>query len=107
MELPLLGMTTAKVRFQSTTVNATFYVTKGRIGNLLSCNTAQSLGILTLTVNTALDSASNTHPEQNFPDLFHGIGKITDKQIKLHIDSEIQPKQQSHRLHSISYPKRC
>ena len=78
MELPLLGMITAKVRFQSTTVNATFYVTKGRNGNLLSCNTAQSVGILTLTVNTALDSASNTHPEQNFPDLFHGIGKIKD-----------------------------
>ena len=30
MELPLLGMTTAKVRFHSTTVNATFYVTKGQ-----------------------------------------------------------------------------
>jgi hypothetical protein len=40
-------------------------------------------------VNTAL----NTHPEQNYPDLFDGIGKIKDKKVKLHID----PEQQSHR----------
>ena len=97
MELPLLGMTTAEIRFRSTTVTATFYVTKGRNGNLLSCNTAQSLGILKITVNTALNTALNTHPEQNYPDLFDGIGKIKDKKVKLHIDPEIQPKQQSHR----------
>ncbi|CAB3982995.1 Gag-Pro-Pol poly [Paramuricea clavata] len=36
MELTLLGMTTAEIRFRSTTVTATFYVTKGRNGNLLS-----------------------------------------------------------------------
>ena len=99
-ELPLLGMTNENVRFRSTTVNATFYVTKGRHGNLLSCNTAQSLGILKLTVNTALNTVSNTQPEKNFPDLFNGIGKIKEKKVKQHIDPEIQPKQQSHcRIH--------
>jgi hypothetical protein len=106
MELPLLGMTTAEIRFRSTTVTTTFYVTKGRNGNLLSYNTAQSLGTLKITVNTALNTALNTHPEQNYPDLFDGIGKIKDKKIKLHIDPEIQPKQQSHRR-TISYSKRC
>jgi hypothetical protein len=47
-------------------------------------------------VNTALNTALNTHPEENYPDLFDGIGKIKDKKVKLHIDPEIQPKQQSH-----------
>ncbi|CAB3996632.1 Hypothetical predicted protein [Paramuricea clavata] len=96
MELPLLGMTTAEIRFQSTTVNATFYVTNGQNGNLLSCNTAESLGILKITINTVLDTP-NIPPEQNFPDLLDGIGKIKDKTIKLHIDPEIEPKEQSHR----------
>ncbi|CAB4023307.1 Hypothetical predicted protein, partial [Paramuricea clavata] len=90
MELPLLGMTTAEIRFRSTTVTATFYVTTGRNENLLSCNTAESLGILKITVNTVLDTP-NTPPEQNFPDLFDGIGKIKDKTIKLNIDPEIEP----------------
>ena len=90
-------MINAEIRFRSRIANVTFYVTKGQYGNLLSCYTAQSLGILKLTVNTALDTALNTQPEKNFPDLFNGIGKIKDKKVKLHIDPEVQPKQQSHR----------
>ena len=48
-------------------------------------------------MNTALNTVLNTHPEENYPDLFDGIGKIKDKKVKLHIDPEIQPKEQSHR----------
>ncbi len=94
-ELPLLGMTTAEIRFQSTILKATFYVTKGNNGNLLSCKTAENLGILKITVNTAWNTPST--PEEQFPDLFTGIGKIKDKKIKLHIDPDVKPKQQPHR----------
>ena len=41
--LPLLGSWSTSVRYKSTTVNATFHVTKGNSGNLLSCTTAQQL----------------------------------------------------------------
>ena len=95
-ELPLLGMTTAEIRFQSTILKATFYVTKGNNGNLLSCKTTENLGILKITVNTAWNTPS-TPPEEQFRDLFTGIGKIKDKKIKLHIDPDVKPKQQPHR----------
>lgn len=96
VQLPLLGMITANIRFRSAEINTKFYVTKGRSGNLLSCHTAEKLGLLKIIVNTATD-APNLPPEEEFQDLFGGIGKIKDKQIKLHIDPEVKPKQQPHR----------
>ena len=89
-------MTTAEIHFQSTILKATFYVTKGNNGNLLSCKTAENLGILKITVNTAWNTPS-TPPEEQFLDLFTGIGKIKDKKIKLHIDPDVKPKQHPHR----------
>ncbi|XP_028406801.1 uncharacterized protein LOC114529243 [Dendronephthya gigantea] len=93
-------LTYDKIRNQdqsiSTVIQATFYVTQGGNGNLLSNNTAESLGILKITVNTALNTPT-TSPEDQFQHLFDGIGKIKDKVIKLHIDSDVQPKQQPHR----------
>ena len=49
-----------------------------------------------LTVNVAT-TAGTFSPQEELKGRFDGIGKIKDKQIKLHIDSEITPKQPPHR----------
>ena len=68
------------IQFQSTTLDANFYVAKGTGGNLLGCQIAEQLGILKITINTAV-SSYNARIEDEFPNLFGGIGKIknTDK----------------------------
>lgn len=82
-------MVTANILFKSTVIQAAFYVTKSGNNNLVSRNTAKSLEILKITVNTALNIRTIT-PENQFQHLFDRIGKIGDKIIKLHVN-------QSHR----------
>ena len=86
--LPLLGSWSTSVRYKSTTVNATFHITKG---NLLSCSIAQQLNLLTLNVNSTMSGQTILHA---FPHLFDGIGQVTGKEIKLHISNTVTPKQQ-------------
>jgi hypothetical protein len=92
--LPLLGSWSTSVRYKSTTVNATFHVTKGNSGNLLSCTTAQQLNLLTLNVNSTMSGQTILHA---FPHLFDGIGQVKGKEIKLHISNTVTPKQQPQR----------
>ena len=54
------------IQFQSTTLNASFYVAKGTGGNLLGCQTAEQLGILKITINTAV-SSYNARIKDEFP----------------------------------------
>ena len=89
--LPLLRSWSTSVRYKSTTVNATFYVTKGNSGNLLSCSITQQLNLLTLNVNSTMSGQTILHA---FPHLFDGIGQVTGKEIKLHISNTVIPKQQ-------------
>ena len=63
--------------------------------NLLSCQTAERLGILKITINTTISSPS--HTEDEFQDLFGGTGKTKNSQVQLHIDTDITLKQQKHR----------
>ena len=71
--LPLLGRWSTSVRYKITAIDATFHVTKGNIGNLLSCDTAQQLNLITLN------------------------GQVKRKEIKLHISDTVAPKQQPQR----------
>ena len=86
-QLPVLGMITATIQFQSTSLfTSNFYIAKGS-GNLLSCQTAERLGILKITINTTISSPS--HIEDEFQDLFSGIGKIKNSQVQLHINTNV------------------
>ncbi|CAB4030059.1 Retrovirus-related Pol poly from transposon, partial [Paramuricea clavata] len=75
MELPLLGMTTPLVYTLHCNL-LRYQRTKWKPFELQHCPKLRD-------------------PKNNY--LFDGIGKIKDKKVKLHIDPEIQPKQQSHR----------
>ena len=81
--------------FQSTSLKSNFYIAKGSSGNLLSSQAAERLGILKITINTAISSPN--HIEDECQDLFGSIGKIKNGQVQLHIDTDVTPKQQKHR----------
>ena len=74
---------------------------KGENGNLLSNHTAQRLGLIAVSVNTATiaDSDKNTQEslKEEFKSLFLGTGKVQNKQVKLHIDPDVTSQQQPHR----------
>ena len=99
--LPLLGTLNATVKSSYASTSAQLLVVKGENGNLLSYHTAQKLGLIAVSVNTATiaDSDKNT-PEslkEEFKSLFGGIGKVQNKEVKLHIDPDVTPRQQPHR----------
>ena len=79
---------------------ATFYVTKTTdSGNLISSQTAQELGLISLhlhkvssTNDNKLDRILNKHAN-----VFNGLGKLKGDKIKLNIDKEHTPKAQPQR----------
>ena len=78
---------------------ATFFVVKGKnCGNLLSLNTAQELGLVSLHLNklTSKDAALYHILQQNSA-VFTGLGKLNGAQIKLDIDETKIPKAQPQR----------
>ena len=78
---------------------ATFFVVKEKhCGNLLSLNTAQELGLVSLHLNklTSKDAALD-HILQKNSTVFTGLGKLNGAQIKLDIDETKVPKAQPQR----------
>ena len=92
--LPLLGTIQAKITAKSNSTLATLHVS----GNLLGYETAQRLGLLKIVNQVGTDKTSPQYlASGEFENLFGGIGKVKGKVVKLHIDPDVQPKQQSHR----------
>ena len=78
---------------------ATFFVVKEKhCGNLLSLNTEQELGLVSLHLNklTSKDAALD-HILQKNSTVFTGLGKLNGAQIKLDIDETKVPKAQPQR----------
>ena len=91
--LPLLGSWSTSVHYKTTTISATFHITKGNSGNLLSCDTSQQLYLITLNVNSTMSGPTILY---TFPHLFDGIGQVKGKEIKLHISDAVTPKHNNH-----------
>ena len=74
---------------------------KEKNGNLLSYHTAQKLGLIAVSISTATVAERNKDdPEflkEEFKSLFGGIEKVPNKEVKLHIDPDVTPRQQLHR----------
>ena len=96
--LPLLGTLSTTIKSSSTTTQ--LHVVKGNMGNLLSYNTAQKLGLITISVNTTtVTDVNKNSPEslqEEFECLFGGIERLRNKIVKLHVDPDITPRQQPH-----------
>ena len=99
--LPLLGTLTASVKYSNASTSAQLIVVKGKNGNLFSYHTAQKLGLIAVSISTATVAERNKDdPEflkEEFKSLFGGIGKVPNKEVKLHIDPDVTPRQQPHR----------
>ena len=99
--LPLLGTPLTTIKSGSNSTTTQLYVVKGNMGNLLSYNTAQKLGLITISVNTTtVTDVNKNSPEslqEEFECLFGGIGRLRNKIVKLRVDPDITPRQQPHR----------
>ena len=100
--LPVLGVATVPMSFKNRHTSARLHIVHGKGGNLLSFQTAEDLGILSLAQNVNEESKPpvDQYTQQiydKYPDLFDGIGKFRNKVVTLHIDETVQPKQQPHR----------
>ena len=99
--LPLLGTLSTTIKSSSNSTTTRLHVVKGNMGNLLSYDTAQKLGSITISVNTTtVTDVNKKSPEslqEEFECLFGGIGRLRNKIVELHVDPDIAHRQQPHR----------
>ena len=88
--LRVMGQCHIPVKTKQVTQQHIFYVVQGSNGSLLSYATAQDLGIVKI-INSITD------PVLKYPQLFQGVGKLKDVQVKLHIDNSVVPVAHKHR----------
>ena len=63
------------------------YVLKGEATNLLSCNTAEKLGLVKLACKVeVMDNISEV-----YKDCFEGIGKMKNTKVQLAISKDVKP----------------
>lgn len=109
--LPTLGKFTSLIESKSKLTTATFHVLRGNNGSLLGYDTASQLELIKIA-NTLLTPQKSVQPTKDphhttsdavehllieYADLFQGIGKLKDFQVKLHIKKDVPPVTQSHR----------
>ena len=87
--LEVIGTFIADLTVGCKCVSAEFTVIKGRKEPLLGRESANELGVLKLQgpLNLVADYSEIT---RRYKDIFTGIGKFKDFQLKLHIDQQIQ-----------------
>jgi hypothetical protein len=101
------GTFQSKVESNNRKTVATFYVTKGTSGCLLSYRTASELDLIRITINQISDKIPSSSCagstitiedlERKYPQLFEGVGKLKNHQVKLYIDENVKPVAQIHR----------
>ena len=96
--LKTLGKFDALIESKKKYTMSTIHVTDGQSGSLLSYNTARELGLITLQLNTLAEKPlTSLQLCERFPNLFQGIGKLKDIEVKLHIDTSVAPVAQTAR----------
>jgi len=70
---------------------AEFLVIKGKVVPLLCKDTAMKLGVLKIGVDIATVAKAKQTLQQQFPEVFSGVGKLKSKQVTLHIDPNVKP----------------
>ena len=71
-------------------VNADFMIIQGNHTPLLGRDTATELGILSIGANVNVVNAKSEIVSK-FPDIFSGLGKLKDYQLKIHVDKNVKP----------------
>ena len=100
--LRVLGKFHTTLESETEKLNAKLYVVEGCGGSLLSWKTSQELRLLQ-TIQQVKDLPSKPDTKgpvdliEEYDDLFHGLGKLKNYQVKLHIDEDVPPVAQPHR----------
>ena len=88
----MIGTFTADLSLGSKSVSADVTVIKGKGEPLLGRESATELGILKLQVPlNCVVRVDQSEMTTRFKDLFTGIGKLKDFQLKLQVDEQVQP----------------
>ena len=96
--LPILGKFTAPIQSSTKTCRDTFYVVEGTSGSLLSWKTSTNLELLKVVQPIVAQNTPTVDKlTSEYHDLFQGLGKLKNYQVKLHIDETIPPVAQPHR----------
>ena len=85
--LKVLGKFSEVVESRSKVILTEFYVVSGRSGSLISAETAEQLQLIRFI--NKIDFKQSLI--QQYPDVFNGIGKLKDVQVKLHVDKDVKP----------------
>lgn len=98
--LPIIGVFQCNVQASHSTTETKFYVLQNDGHTLLSYGTAQELGLINITSAVNYTNTIHTVADElveSYPELFKGIGKLKNFQVKLHINPDVQPTCQPHR----------
>uniref|UniRef100_H3A736 Gypsy retrotransposon integrase-like protein 1 n=1 Tax=Latimeria chalumnae TaxID=7897 RepID=H3A736_LATCH len=98
--LPVLEKFHATIESATKARKETFYVVEGAGGSLLSWKTSQGLGLIKVVQQVTQDNPVEPFVKMllhDYDDLFHGLGKLKNFQVTLHIDETVQPVVQLHR----------
>ncbi|XP_038060004.1 uncharacterized protein K02A2.6-like [Patiria miniata] len=88
------------------TIEAEFYVLNGKGPALLGRETALKLGVLKIGVDADVGGVSSVQSvHTKYPECFEGIGKLTNYQLHLHVDSDATPVAQN--MYRIPYSLRA
>ena len=96
-QLKVRGQFTADIGTRAKHIQTTVHVLQGNHGSLLSYGTARDLGLVEVKVNPIQSQHASEEFIHQFPSLFHGIGKLKDVEVQLHIDKTIKPVAQAAR----------
>ena len=88
--LNTLGTFTALTSVGQNSVDAEFIVLEGKGEPLLGKTTAMQLGVLKIGPDIRQVNQSDQLMSE-YTELFHGVGKLKDYQLKLHIDPNVTP----------------
>lgn len=89
--LAVKGAFSCDISIGEKTEHTEFIVIKGNGEPLLGRETAVRLGVLRIGANISAVTDLKHTLQQQYPEVFRGVGKLKTKQVKLHIDPEVRP----------------
>ena len=95
--LPVKGSFKCTVSVCDRSTKAEVLVIKGRGMSLLGKITATELGVLKVGINIAMVTSKADNLQQQYPEVFEGVGKLKNKQISLDINPTVKPIAQPYR----------
>ena len=92
-----VGFYIGPAMYQDSVTNIRIYVVDKNVECLLSGRASEALNIIkfipdaTIRRTTMANEFPKNSPQAKYPQVFQGVGKLKEHQVKLHVDSEVPP----------------